>query len=98
MGTLPLPTEDQTHPRPHPHFITYKRSGQSSTAMVRASQWNKKTVSKDMETVVSNSPDEEIHERIETNKNNNFSISGENENEEERTSKGQEDSETKTNT
>ena len=49
-----------------------------------------KTVSKDTETVVSNSPDEEIHERIETNKTNTFSNSGERKSEEERTSKGQE--------
>ena len=44
-----------------------------------------------------NSPDEKIHERIETNKSNKFSISGENKSEEERTSKGQEGSEIKTN-
>ena len=44
-----------------------------------------------------NSPDVEIHERIETNKSNKFSISGENKKEEESTSKGQEGSEIKTN-
>ena len=54
------------------------------------------SASVDMRTVVSNSPDEEIYERIKTNESNKFSISGENKSEEERTSKGQEGSEIKT--
>ena len=57
----------------------------------------KKSAAVDMRTVVSNSPDEEIHEQIETNESNTFSIKGEHESEEERTSKIQEGSEIKTN-
>ena len=50
-----------------------------------------------MKTVVSNYPNEEIHERIETNESNKFSSSGENKSEEEKASKGQEDREINTN-
>ena len=58
----------------------------------------KKSALVEMETVVSNSTDEEIYKRIKTKKAiNKFSISGENKSEEERTSKGQECSEIKTN-
>ena len=50
-----------------------------------------------MKTVVSNYPNEEIHERIETNESNKFSSSGEYKSEEEKASKGQEDREINTN-
>ena len=43
-----------------------------------------------MKNVVSNSPNEEIHERIETNESNKFSSSGGNKSEEEKAPKGQE--------
>ena len=43
-----------------------------------------------IKTVVSNSPNKEIHERIETNESNKFSSSGENKSEEERASNNDE--------
>ena len=43
----------------------------------------KKSASVDMETVVSNSPEEEIYKRIETNRSNKYSPSGKNKSEDE---------------
>ena len=50
-----------------------------------------------MKTVLSNPPNKEFHQRIETNESNKFSSSGENKIEEEEASNGQESREINTN-